>query len=166
MLSLGAAAFMADGELAGTFSRNLVPLKGARQHPDQMAFWLAYPEAFRFATLDPVPPDRAMREYDESVQDIASNRNARPVFVAYPAGLDWTFVYWYLMRFVKESPFGFQALDTKSFAMAVLGTEFTRTKKGRFPNSEVVGQKSKAGAHEGNGKPTQGRLVGLERDDA
>ena len=126
---------MADGELAGTFSRNLVPLKGARQHPDQMAFWLAYPEAFRFATLDPVPPDRAMREYDESVQDIASNRNARPVFVAYPAGLDWTFVYWYLMRFVKESPFGFQALDTKSFAMAVLGTEFTRTKKGRFPKS-------------------------------
>ena len=29
----------------------------------------------------------------------------KPVFVAYPAGFDFLFVYWYLIRFVGESPF-------------------------------------------------------------
>ena len=29
--------------------------------------------------------------------------NDKPVFVAYPAGFDFLFVYWYLMRFVGEA---------------------------------------------------------------
>mgnify|MGYP001564978492 CR=1 FL=1 len=43
------------------------------------------------------------------------------------------FVYWYLMRFAKESPFSHSALDIKSFAMAVLGTNFRETTKKRMP---------------------------------
>ena len=42
----------------------------------------------------------------------------KPVFVAYPAGFDFLFVYWYLIRFAGESPFSFSALDIKTFAMA------------------------------------------------
>ena len=48
----------------------------------------------------------------------------RPVFVAYPAGFDFLFVYWYLIRFVGESPFSHSALDLKSFAMAVLKKDY------------------------------------------
>ena len=44
----------------------------------------------------------------------------RPVFVAYPAGFDFLFVYWYLIRFAGESPFSHSALDMKTYAMAVL----------------------------------------------
>jgi len=29
---------------------------------------------------------------------------AKPVFVGYPAGFDFLFVYWYLIRFAGESP--------------------------------------------------------------
>ena len=37
----------------------------------------------------------------------------KPVFVAYPAGFDFLFVYWYLIRFAGESPFSFSALKSR-----------------------------------------------------
>lgn len=59
--------------------------------------------------------------------------SGRPVFVAYPAGFDFLFVYWYLMRFVGESPFGHSALDIKSFAMAVLKVGYRESTKRNIP---------------------------------
>ena len=56
-----------------------------------------------------------------------------PVFVAYPLGFDFMFVYWYLMRYVGQSPFGFSALDVKSYAMALLKTEYRHATKRRMP---------------------------------
>ncbi len=58
---------------------------------------------------------------------------ARPVFVAYPAGFDFLFVYWYLMRFAGESPFSHSALDVKSFAMALLKTDYRDSTKRAMP---------------------------------
>jgi hypothetical protein len=58
---------------------------------------------------------------------------AKPVFVAYPAGFDFLFVYWYLIRFVGESPFSHSALDMKSYAMAVLRTEYRASIKRNMP---------------------------------
>lgn len=41
--------------------------------------------------------------------------NVRPVFVAYPLGYDWMFVYWYLINFAGHSVFGHSsALDIKT----------------------------------------------------
>jgi hypothetical protein len=57
----------------------------------------------------------------------------KPVFVGYPAGFDFLFVYWYLIRFAGESPFSFSALDIKTFAMATLGTSYRETAKKRMP---------------------------------
>ena len=57
----------------------------------------------------------------------------RPVFVAYPAGFDFLFVYWYLIRFVGESPFSHSALDIKSFAMAVLKSDYRDSTKRNMP---------------------------------
>ena len=65
--------------------------------------------------------------------DPAGSMGGLPVFVAYPAGFDFLFVYWYLMRFVGESPFGHSALDVKSFAMAVLRTGYRDSSKERMP---------------------------------
>ena len=42
------------------------------------------------------------------------------MFVAYPAGFDFLFVYWYLIHFVGRSPFSFSALDMKTYAAALL----------------------------------------------
>lgn len=57
----------------------------------------------------------------------------KPVFVGYPAAYDFMFVYWYLIRFASESPFSHSALDIKSYAMAVLKTEFRETAKRKMP---------------------------------
>lgn len=57
----------------------------------------------------------------------------KPVFVGYPAGFDFLFVYWYLIRFAGESPFSFSALDIKTYAMAMLKKEFRKTVKGSMP---------------------------------
>jgi hypothetical protein len=43
------------------------------------------------------------------------------------------FVYWYLIRFGSESPFSHSALDIKSFAMALLRTDFRQSTKRNMP---------------------------------
>jgi hypothetical protein len=57
----------------------------------------------------------------------------KPVFVGYPGAYDFMFVYWYLIRFAGESPFGYSALDIKSYAMAVLKKPFRQTLKRNMP---------------------------------
>ena len=56
-----------------------------------------------------------------------------PVFVAYPAGFDFLFVYWYLIRFAGESPFSFSALDIKTYAMAMLKIGYRESVKRNMP---------------------------------
>jgi hypothetical protein len=131
MLSIGAAAFAENGKMLGTFSRNLHTLEGAKPHPDTQAWWDRHLDAYAKTRVDLVSPERAMLDFDEWVCRLA----LIPVFVAYPAGFDFTFVYWYMMRFVGKSPFAFSALDIKSYAMAKLGTPFRETVKGNMPPS-------------------------------
>jgi hypothetical protein len=70
-----------------------------------------------------------MREYVDWLRALPG----RPVFVAYPAAYDFMFVYWYLMRFVGESPFSHSELDIKTFAMCLLGIGYRDATKGRMP---------------------------------
>ena len=56
-----------------------------------------------------------------------------PVFVAYPAGFDFTFVYWYLHRFIGGSPFSHSALDMKTLAMVLLGKGYRQATKNHWP---------------------------------
>jgi len=57
----------------------------------------------------------------------------KPVFAAYPAGFDFLFVYWYLIRFTGASPFSHSALDMKSMAMVLLGTGYRDSTKRNMP---------------------------------
>jgi hypothetical protein len=57
------------------------------------------------------------------------------VFVGHPAGFDFLFVYWYLIRFAGRSPYGFSALDIKSYAMAVMRKPYRRSVKRNMPRS-------------------------------
>ncbi|HVK75969.1 MAG TPA: hypothetical protein VM734_21705 [Kofleriaceae bacterium] len=134
MLSLGAAAFTIDWsgprvEAAGTFSVNLETLPGAEGAPDTMAWWRSQPAAWAACRHDVRPPDEAMRGFATWVRALPG----RPVFVAYPAGFDFTFVYWYLVRFTGGSPFSHAALDLKTMAMTLLGTPFRDTTKRVMP---------------------------------
>ena len=129
MLSIGSAAYDEAGNLIDTFSVNLFPLEGASPDPDTKAWWATQPEAWAVVNKDQKEPLTAMREYCEWVRQLPG----RPVFVGYPAGFDFTFVYWYTVKFVKKCPFSFSAIDMKTMAMSILGLRFKDTTKKSMP---------------------------------
>lgn len=133
MLSLGAAAFLHTGEMVSTFSVNLETLPDAVGDPDTMQWWGTQPAAWAAHRKETVLPSTGMGMFKNWVDGIAKLHDRSPVFVGYPAGFDFLFVYWYLIKFTGVSPFSFSALDIKSYAMAILGTEYRGTTKKNFP---------------------------------
>lgn len=83
-----------------TFYRELRPISASYE-----------PEALRVNGLDRErlchegqPPEKAMTEASRWIWSVAGN--SRPVLVAYPLSFDWTWLYWYFVRFSADgSPF-------------------------------------------------------------
>ncbi|MFD0523500.1 3'-5' exonuclease family protein [Paractinoplanes durhamensis] len=96
-----------------------------------MAWWATQPEAWAAARAAQQEPAAAMAGY----RDWLTALPGKPVFVGYPAAFDFMFVYWYLIRFTGSSPFSHSALDIKTYAMALLGTEFRATVKRAMPKA-------------------------------
>ncbi len=130
MVSLASAAYSADKRILGTFSVNLETLPDANADPRTVEWWASHPEAWAACRADPEAPEPAMRRYLQWVKGLPG----RPVFVAYPAGFDFLFVYWYLIRFAGESPFSHSALDIKTYAMAMLGKPYRESTKRNMPS--------------------------------
>jgi hypothetical protein len=82
-------------------------------------------------------PVRVMKDFSQWVV----HQPGKPVFVGYPAGFDFLFVYWYLIKFCGVSPFSFSAVDMKTYAMAVLGLPYRQSTKRNFPKSWFGGDK-------------------------
>lgn len=136
MLSLGSAAFKLSGELFDVFSANLIPI--GSPDPKTAAWWETQPEAYAATKVNVINPRKAMRQYREWVESLPG----KPVFVGYPAGFDFTFVYWYLIHFTGSSPFSFSAIDIKTYAMAKLGKPYRESTKKNWPKSwKKVGQR-------------------------
>ena len=129
MLSFASAAYTGDKTLLDTFTANLELLPGASGHPDTMAFWEKNADAWNATRTNVESPDLALGRYVEWLERLPGS----PVFVAYPAGFDFMFVYWYLMRFAGKSPFSFSAIDIKTFAMAMLKSEYRASTKRNMP---------------------------------
>lgn len=129
MLSLGAAAFTADGNMLSTFSANMYPMEGSKPDPDTAKWWLSQPEAWAEVCKDREEPSLVLPRFVNWVKA----QPGKPVFVGYPAGFDFTFVYWYLIKYTGSSPFAMNALDMKTYAMAVLGTSFEDSRNRNFP---------------------------------
>jgi hypothetical protein len=137
MLSFGIAAFEPKNQTPlGTFEANLELLPDAQPHPDTMAWWNASEQkaAWEACRKNLQNPEQAIKNFVKWVDETCATRpKASPVFVAYPAGYDFTFMYWYMLKFAKRSPFSFSALDIKSFAMGALGANFRETTKRNMP---------------------------------
>lgn len=129
MLSLGSAAYLADKTLLSTFTANLECLPGAASHPDTMAWWSNHPEAWTASRLDVREAGEVMADYLKWLDSLPG----QPVFVGYPAAFDFTFTYWYLIKFTGRSPFSFSALDIKTMAMVMLGKDYRRSTKRNMP---------------------------------
>ncbi len=129
MLSFASAAYTADKTLIATFSANLETLPCATAHPIQEAWWKTQPEAWAACRANPREPAATMQEYVKWVEALPG----KPVFVAFPAGFDFTFMFWYMMRFAERCPFSWSALDIKTLAFAMTGLPYRKCIKPRFP---------------------------------
>ena len=120
-----------------------------RANPEEQTFYRELkpisdkfdPEATAAAQLDRAAltirgadPGAAMSEAHAWVKEVA--RGARPVFVAYPLGFDWMFLYYYFIRFAGASPFGFSScLDMKTMYVTKSGKLITKATKSQMPPS-------------------------------
>ncbi|MBX9396720.1 exonuclease [Streptomyces sp. TRM72054] len=143
MLSLGAAVAGrqdADGFTAAdpeerTFYRELRPISEE-----------FVPEALSVSGLDRerlghegAEPAVALAEFTDWVREVAAG--AQPVMCGYPASYDWTFLYWYLIRFTGSSPFGHSGcLDMKTLYAVKAGLPLRAVAKGTMPLDNAVEQ--------------------------
>lgn len=49
------------------------------------------------------------------------------IFVAYPLAFDYPFVNYYLNKFAGRNPFGFAAIDIRSYAMGLRGRNYQQS---------------------------------------
>ncbi|MFD1659511.1 exonuclease domain-containing protein [Streptomyces caeni] len=136
MLSLGAAVAGvqdADGFTPAdpeerTFYRELRPIS------DDFV-----PEALAVSGLDRerlkaegAEPAVALTEFADWVREVSGG--AQPVMGGYPASYDWTFLYWYLIRFTGASPFGHSGcLDMKTLYATKARLPLRAVAKGTMP---------------------------------
>lgn len=129
MLSLGSAVFGEDKKLLDTFSVNLDLLPGAAGNPDTMAFWAKHPNQWAKTRENTVDPAVGMKKYHAWLTGLGQ----KVVFVGYPAGYDFLFTYWYLIRLDVQSREAERAVSGKTYAMAMLKKPFRESTKKAFP---------------------------------
>lgn len=77
-------------------------------------------------------PGDAMRAAEQWVRQRTGD--ARPVLVAYPVAFDWSFLYWYFVRYAASSPFGFSScLDIRTLYQARALTTFDASGRESMP---------------------------------
>lgn len=120
MLSLGCVAFDDSGAELGEWYANFELLPGAGQDLGTMKFWADNQSYYDLTRTFVQSPQEAMTHFVEWVESF----DGSPVAVAMPAGFDWTFLYYYLIKFAGRSPFSFSCLDVKTMAMCLLNLPY------------------------------------------
>lgn len=135
MVELGAAAYNIEGEVVGTWRATLAEPQGTVRDSATMKWWhmpAQYPVFEELTTGDIQDPSDAMAAFSQWASSFG-----KPEPVAYPAGFDYMFLYWYLIKYLGHSrPFSFSCIDLKSYAMAALKkTSYRKTAKNKFPKA-------------------------------
>lgn len=135
MRSLATVAFVVGNngkpDIKGEFSQNLEPLPGATTHPDTMAFWAQYPDAWAKATENAIPPQPAIADYYEWLMGF--KQHYQLAFAGYPVAHEFMWVYWHLIYFKDECPFSHSGLDIKTYGAALLGCGYKDASKRKLP---------------------------------
>jgi hypothetical protein len=141
MLSIGSIALAPDLDeslidSAPIFTANLKPLSDAQADPDTMAWW-GRPEnhdAWTKTTRDRQEPEEVMLAYVRWLDKLPGI----PIFVGYPAGFDFTFVYYYIHRFAYgNNPFVRNVIDVESFVMPILKTTYLGADQKHWPKEWI-----------------------------
>jgi hypothetical protein len=149
MLSVGAVAYDESGAEVGEFYRTLLELgehgdgQSASRHnsplrdPGTMEWWQQWPEQWALATLSPEEPHTVMRDFSTWVGQLPG----RAVFLAWPAGFDWSFVCHYFWKYTGGNPFGYSPLCLKAFGAGLVGKAeamLSSREESFFPDEWVI----------------------------
>jgi len=109
----------------------------------------AVPEALKVSGFDLAELAKSGDTAEDAMSKLRNwvkkvSKAAKPVFVGFNAGFDWSFVNWYFIHFLGENPFGFAPLDVKAYYMGLIGCDWEETKSSRI-RSEF--QSAKPGDH-------------------
>lgn len=132
MLSFGVVALTKDGKEIGNFQANLELLENAKEDPDTMEWWKGQPDAWSTCRKDLQNPKIAINNFVNWVKNVCKDEYI-PVMVCYPAGFDFTFMYWYMIKFANYSPFSFSAVDIKSYVMGMRSKPYKSSSKTFWP---------------------------------
>lgn len=78
-----------------------------------------------------IEPREVMENFARWIERTANG--ARPVFVGFNAGFDWSFVNYYFHKFIGTNPFGHAPIDIKSYYMGAYKTTFAATSMRQLP---------------------------------
>lgn len=81
-------------------------------------------------------PKEAMSDFRDWLARVA--KDGKPMFVGFNGVFDWAFVNFYFHQFLGENPFGFGAIDIKSYYMGMTGCRWDDTRSSRI-SSEFKG---------------------------
>jgi DNA polymerase III epsilon subunit-like protein len=87
-------------------------------------------ELDRLATEGRAPAE-AMLEFQRWIDNASAGM--KPVFVGFNASYDWQFVNWYFDMFCGRNPFGFGAVDIKSYYMGLTGKHWSASTSSQLP---------------------------------
>lgn len=139
MLSFGCVALTRSGEELGAFEANLKTLPGAEPDPATMRWWKKQPDAWRICRANQRDPEEAIQSFCNWVSRLSTRheprRSFKPVAVCYPAAYDFSWMYAYMMRYSRASPFGFRCVDIRSYIMAMWNEQYRNTSKRNWPAS-------------------------------
>ena len=136
MMSFGSVAFNLRKGIIGTFSANLKPLPGAKMHHRTQKFWDKNPDAYEATQFEQEEPEGAMENYNVHIMDLLREHAVQPqtpIFIEYPGGADFTWMFWYFHRFVGDCPFSHSSFSLKTAASVLLNKPFRRATKANMP---------------------------------
>jgi ribonuclease T len=76
-------------------------------------------------------PIEAMQKFQDWVETLAG-KDSTVVFVGFNAAFDWSFINYYFHQYLGSNPFGFAALDIKSFYMGKKGCSWYQTRSSQI----------------------------------
>lgn len=130
MLSLGAVAMSEASGVMSEFTVNLETLPEASPNERTTRdFWSRFPAEYELTRQNTKPPLEAMNEFRTWVRSLGGVS----VAVAFPAGFDFSWMWYYLNRFGSDSPFSHSCIDIKTLAWCLLGGNYRHATKRNWP---------------------------------
>ena len=141
MINFGAAFYDNSGTpLNIEYEANLEPLPyPAKPDPDTSMWWEKQfqknPKLKEHLNTNVRDPGIVMHEFVNLSNRVACQYSTQLTPIAYPAGFDWMWMYWYLTYFTTKSPYSFSCLDIKSYAAAKMKCDYRWAVKRNMPKT-------------------------------